>query len=78
MRGRKEDRGLPLSPVELVSVAMVDGELYCWLTPLYLLAHFEGVGFGDEAISAILLATSLEPTGTAFDIVVDIIVVRVT
>ena len=48
------------------------------LTPLYLLAHFEGVGFDDETISAILPATSPEPTGISFDIVVDIIVLNVT
>jgi hypothetical protein len=44
-------------------------------TPLYLFAHFETGGFGgEEAISAIFDATSLLPTGIAFDIVVVMVV----
>ena len=43
-------------------------------TPLYRFAHFERPGLGDEAMSAILAATSLLPTGIAFAMVVDIVV----
>jgi hypothetical protein len=43
------------------------------LTPLYLLASFERLAFGGEAISAILAATSGAPTGIEVDIVVDIV-----
>jgi len=43
-------------------------------TPLYRAASCERrEGFGGEAISAILLAGSLVPTGMVFDIVVAII-----
>lgn len=40
------------------------------LTPLYRFASFESIGFGDDAISDILAATSVAPTGIMLDIVV--------
>lgn len=41
------------------------------LTPLYRLAYFEVAGFEEEAISAILEATLLLPTGMESGTVVD-------
>lgn len=43
------------------------------LTPLYLLDHLERVASDDEAISAILEATLLLPTGIEFDTVADMV-----
>lgn len=43
-------------------------------TPLYRFAHFERPGLAAEAMSAILAATSLLPTGIKSFIVVDMLV----
>ena len=50
-------------------------EVEC-LTPRYRVASFESWGFGAEAMSPILDATSLLPTGIVFDMVVVMIVAR--
>ena len=72
---QKEDRGLLLWP-EYGQYRYHGGESN--YTPLYLFAHFENGGLGDEVVSDVLEAMPLLLTGKRFDMVVDMAVIELS